>query len=83
MAHLSLFSLVVIEPHLSVEGAVSTILACLFSVGPGFQEIGPAKNYAFFQDYTKYALSLLMIMGRLELFAILVLFSPSLWKRFS
>ncbi len=83
IAHLSLFLIVFIEPMLSVEGAVSTILASLFSVGPGFQEVGPAHNYAFFHDYTKYALSLLMIMGRLELYAILVLFSPSLWKRFS
>ncbi len=83
VAHVSLFLVVLFEPQLSVEGSISTILACMFSVGPGFQEIGPAHNYAFFQDYTKYALSLVMIMGRLELFAILVLFSPSLWKRFS
>ncbi len=83
LANLSLFLVIFFEPYLSVEGAISTVLACLFNVGPGLQEIGPAKNYAFFHDYTKYALSLLMIMGRLELFAILVLFSPSLWKRFS
>ncbi len=83
VAHLSVFLVVFMEPLLSVEGAVSTVLACLFSVGPGFQEIGPAHNYAFFHDYTKCALSLIMIMGRLEMFAVLVLFSPSLWRSFS
>ncbi len=83
VACVSFILVVFFEPMLSVKGAVSTILACLFNVGPGFQEIGPTNTYAFFQDYTKYTLSLLMIMGRLELFAILVLFSPSLWKRFS
>ncbi len=83
VATVSFILLVFFEPLLSVKGAISTILACLFNVGPGLQEIGPANNYAFFQGYTKFALSLLMIMGRLELFAILVLFSPSLWKRFS
>ncbi len=80
---LSFILVIFFEPLLSVKGAISTILACLFNVGPGLQEIGPSNNYSFFHDYTKYALSLLMIMGRLELFAILVLFSPSLWKRFS
>ncbi|OPZ74947.1 MAG: hypothetical protein BWY82_00479 [Verrucomicrobia bacterium ADurb.Bin474] len=40
-------------------------------------------NYAFLHDSTKLILGLLMILGRLELYAVLVLFFPSLWKRFS
>ena len=71
-----------LEPSMSFEGTVSSMAACLFNIGPGFAEIGPTRNFAGFHAYTQIFLSLLMIMGRLELFALLVLFSPSLWKRF-
>jgi trk system potassium uptake protein TrkH len=73
----------IFEPEISVDGNISAVFACLFNIGPGLAEVGPAQNYAHFHDYTKLLLSLLMIMGRLELYAILVLFSPSLWRRFS
>ena len=72
-----------IEPTTSFEGVLSATLACLFNIGPGFAEVGPTHNYLEFQEITKYLLSLLMIMGRLELYAILVLFAPTLWKKFS
>jgi trk system potassium uptake protein TrkH len=73
----------IFEPEISVDGNISAVFACLFNIGPGLAEVGPARNYAGFHDYTKVLLSLLMIMGRLELYAVLVLFSPSLWRRFS
>jgi trk system potassium uptake protein TrkH len=71
-----------LEPSMSFEGTVSSMAACLFNIGPGFAEIGPTRNFADLHAYTQVFLSLLMIMGRLELFAFLVLFSPALWKRF-
>ncbi|MGE9293221.1 TrkH family potassium uptake protein [Ruficoccus sp. ZRK36] len=71
------------QHRLSFEGAFSAMLACLFNVGPGFNEVGPTQNYSYFSEAAKLFLSLLMIMGRLELYAVLVLFAPSLWKRFS
>ena len=72
-----------LEQNLSLEGTYSTVISCFYNIGPGFSEIGPTRTYAFFHDSTKYYLSLLMIMGRLELYAILVLFVPSFWRRFS
>ena len=72
-----------LENNLSLEGTYSTVISCFYNIGPGFSEIGPTHTYAFFHDSTKYYLSLLMIMGRLELYAILVLFIPSFWRRFS
>ncbi|MGH8018649.1 MAG: TrkH family potassium uptake protein [Opitutaceae bacterium] len=72
----------VFEPSLSLEAAISAVFACLFNIGPGFAEVGPTRNFGFLHDYTKVFLSLLMIMGRLELYAILVLFSPALWRLF-
>lgn len=71
-----------LEPGVSLEGSISAMAACLFNIGPGFAEVGPSNNFAGFNDATKLVLSLLMILGRVELFAILALFAPSLWKRF-
>jgi len=73
----------IFEPTLDPLSLFSAILACLFNIGPGLGAVGPNENFAFLEDYTKVYLALLMIMGRLEFYAILALFAPSLWKRFS
>ena len=72
----------IFEPYAQVDTNISAVVACLCNIGPGLAQVGPASNYEFLQPHTKFFLSLLMIMGRLELYAILALFSPSLWKRF-
>jgi|TARA_B110000438_G_scaffold291490_1_gene328504 trk system potassium uptake protein TrkH len=71
-----------LEPNLSLVGTVSTTISCLFNIGTGFAEIGPTETYASFKSITKGFLSLLMVLGRVELYAILVLFVPALWKRY-
>lgn len=71
------------EPELDPLSLFSAVVACLFNIGPGLGEVGPAGNFSDFHEHTKVVLALLMIMGRLEFYAILVLFAPSLWKRFS
>ncbi|HLS28306.1 MAG TPA: potassium transporter TrkG, partial [Opitutales bacterium] len=78
---LPLFGLM--ESRHSLEGAVSAVVATLFNVGPGFSEFGPTENYVALRAPTKIYLSFLMILGRVELFAILALLVPSLWKKFS
>ena len=72
-----------IERNISLEGQLSIVVSTMFNIGPGFAEIGPGDNYGFLQDSTKLWLSLVMIMARLEFYAVLALFVPSLWKRFS
>lgn len=67
----------------TLEGAVSAMVATFFNIGPGFAEFGPTASFVSLTAPTKLYLSLLMIMGRLELFAVLVLFAPSLWRKFS
>ena len=63
----------------SISGAATSIS----NVGPGLGEtIGPNGNFSSLSDSSKWALSLGMILGRLELFAILVLFIPSFWRKF-
>ena len=57
-------------------------LTCLSNVGPGYTElIGPYGSFDIFSNFSKFVLSLLMIIGRLEFFPILVLFSPRTWKK--
>jgi trk system potassium uptake protein TrkH len=56
-------------------------LACLTNVGPGLGGVGPALSYAHFAAGSKYFLSLFMLIGRLEIFPILLLFLPSTWGR--
>lgn len=71
------------EPHLAFIGVFSCVQATLFNIGPGFDAVGPAEHFQHLRSSTKLFLSLLMILGRLELYAVMVLFVPSVWKRFS
>ncbi len=67
------------EPDLETSmGAVASSLA---NIGPGLGSVGPVETYAHVHPIGKWFLSFLMLLGRLELFTILVLFSPSFWKR--
>jgi trk system potassium uptake protein len=58
-------------------GAVATSLG---NVGPAIGKVGPTDNFAFFSSAAKVFLSFLMLLGRLELFTILVLFTPFFWR---
>lgn len=58
-------------------GAVATSLG---NVGPAIGRVGPMDNFAFFSPFAKLFLSFLMLLGRLELFTILVLFTPYFWR---
>ncbi|MCB0602601.1 MAG: TrkH family potassium uptake protein [Saprospiraceae bacterium] len=62
---------------ISAIGAVAT---CLANVGPGIGTVGPVNNFAAVPDAAKWFLSFLMLLGRLELFTILLLFTPYFWK---
>ncbi len=62
--------------------AVSTSLATVGNIGPGFALTGPAHNYAFFSGMDKVVLSIAMIIGRLEFYTVFLLFSRSFWKKF-
>lgn len=58
----------------------SAAASTLNNIGPGFSLIGATHNYAPFSDASKWILSLLMVLGRLELYSILVLFFPAFWR---
>lgn len=58
----------------------SAILCCFNNIGPGVEAVGPTCNFAHFSDLSKLTLILDMLLGRLEIFPILVLFSANTWK---
>lgn len=65
-----------------VTTTVSSVLACLNNVGPGLGEVvGPTGNFSTLSYFSKVVLSLDMLIGRLEIFPILLLVIPSLWKK--
>jgi trk system potassium uptake protein TrkH len=66
---------------LDVFSSLSAAASCLGNVGPGFGLVGPTQNYSFIPDAGKYFLSMLMLVGRLEIFSILILFLPEYWKQ--
>jgi trk system potassium uptake protein TrkH len=66
---------------LDSTAAMGSVAACLANIGPGLDVTGPVSNYSTVTDAGKWALSFIMLLGRLEIFTVLILFSPSLWKK--
>lgn len=64
-----------------VQTAASSVIACLGNVGPGFSAVGPTLNYASIPDAGKTILTLLMLVGRLELYTVLAIFMPAFWRK--
>jgi trk system potassium uptake protein TrkH len=73
--------IVMAAEDLPIITAISACAASIGNVGPGLGEVGPAGNYANLSIFTKIVLSFLMLIGRLELFTILVIFTPAFWRR--
>lgn len=60
---------------------ITASLACISNIGPGLDAVGPYGSYSGFSSFSKLILSIEMIVGRLELFPILILFSPKTWMK--
>lgn len=61
--------------------SLSSAITSISNVGPGLESVGPAYNFSAFSVRAKLVMSFCMILGRLEIFPILVLLSPSAWKK--
>lgn len=66
---------------LSMETNLTAMLACLNNIGPGLDMVGPTSNYAHFSDLSKVILMFNMLLGRLEIFPLLIMLSPRTWRR--
>jgi len=65
-----------------VMTSISAAVATVGNIGPGFSHVGPVENYHFFSSVDKMVLSAAMILGRLEFYTVVILFSRAFWKRF-
>lgn len=61
--------------------SLSAAATCMGNVGPGFGAVGPVFNFSFLPAAGKYLLSILMLLGRLEIYPLMVLFVPVFWSR--
>ena len=64
-----------------VETNFTAALTCVSNVGPGLGAVGPTGSFAGYSDFSKYVCCLLMLAGRLEIFPILALFHPAIWRK--
>lgn len=67
--------------ELDFVSAIGATAATIGNIGPGIGSVGPVETYAHIPDIGKWILSFFMLIGRLELFTVLLLFSPSFWKK--
>jgi trk system potassium uptake protein TrkH len=61
--------------------AFTAVLACVNNIGPGLAEVGPAANFQGLSDFQTWVCTAAMLLGRLELLSVLVLLTPSFWRR--
>ena len=75
-------AMAVFEPAFDLVSSFGAVIATLFNVGPGLGAVGPSCTFAGLGSATYLLLSVLMVMGRLEILAAMVLFVPALWRRY-
>ncbi|MEA5039584.1 MAG: TrkH family potassium uptake protein [Clostridiaceae bacterium] len=67
--------------NMDMETTISSVVATLNNIGPGFGAVGASGNYSGYSDFSKLVLSMDMLVGRLEIFPVLLMFFPSVWHR--
>ncbi len=65
---------------LDIKTAAGSVATTMGGVGPGFGNVGPANNFAAIPQLGKMFLAMLMVLGRLEIFTVLIIFTPSFWR---
>ncbi len=65
----------------SMESSATAVIACINNIGPGLGMVGPIGNFSEFSVFSKIVLSLDMLIGRLEVYPVLLLMSPAIWRK--
>lgn len=81
LAFLGTLLLAIFEPQIDAISAFTASVATLNNIGPGFALVGATGNYTWLGDASKVLLTLWMLIGRLEVFTVLVIFSPRFWNQ--
>lgn len=67
--------------NMDITSTVTAVVTCINNVGPGLGMVGPAENFSALSDFSKIILSFDMLIGRLEIYPIIILLVPSVWKK--
>ncbi len=73
--------LVMTADGLNLDTSMGAVAATLGNIGPGIGKVGPAENFYFISDFGKWFLSFMMLIGRLEIFTVIIIFTPYYWKK--
>lgn len=76
-----LCSVVVAAMGIDMVTAFSSVAACIGNIGPGFGGVGPVDNFAAMPGAAKWLLAWCMLLGRLEIYTVIILFVPEFWKK--
>jgi trk system potassium uptake protein TrkH len=76
----AVFLLLCIEPF-DLETNFTAAVTCFNNVGPGFSGVGPMSNFAAYSPFSKILLSFAMLLGRLEIFPLIIAFTPYAWSK--
>ena len=74
-------TLIMSATGLEIVTAFSAVVACINNTGPGLNLVGPATNFAVLTDFQTWLCSFAMLLGRLEIFSLLVVLTPAFWRR--
>jgi len=74
-------SLLLASMGVDMMTAFGAVAACIGNIGPGFGTVGPAENFAHLPAMGKWLLSWCMLLGRLEIYTVIILFVPEFWKK--
>lgn len=74
-------TVIVSTSGLDVFSSFTGVLGTIGTIGPGFGALGPSHNYSFLPDYIKYVFSVVMLIGRLEFYTFIIVFTPWFWQK--
>ncbi len=77
---LAIFLLLSLEPY-DFETNFTAVVTCFNNVGPGFNLVGPSGSFSIYSDFSKLLLCIALLLGRLEIFPLLIALIPSTWRR--
>jgi len=76
-----LAAFVVAASGVDVVTSFAAALACIGNIGPGIGGVGPTENFAWLPDTAKWMLTFCMVLGRLEIYTVIILFVPEFWRK--
>lgn len=76
-----IMTLVLLATGLDAITAFTAVIACINNTGPGLNQVGPATTYAVLGDFQTWVCTFAMLVGRLELFTLLIVFTPAFWRK--